>query len=363
MDAEREKLSRAPAPPRPSAEVKTPSSTAAVKAGVRVGVIGAGAIAQVALLPILHKLRGVCLTAICDNDGAKARMLAQRFGVSDYFTDEEDLLSAGLVDAVIVATPNHMHEPHTLSALHAGVDVMCRQPLALTAAGVGKILDAASKAGRKIVASYPMRFRSDAQALAGFLRGRELGALFGVRAQEYHQRGSAVGWRLRRAEAGGGAFIEYGFVLVDLALWLADFPAPQRVSAQFVRGSGRSSVEETMVVLLSCAGGFTCTFDVTWSYVGDHDRSEFELLAEDGSARLGPLRVVKYLGGRPRDVTPTGASTRESLLMQGHRGELAHFVAVLHGDAPYEPPEDQRIVLRVIEAAYRSAEEGRDIIL
>lgn len=343
--------------------MRTPSSTAVIKPGLRIGVIGAGAIAQVALLPILHKLRGVRIAAICDNDGAKARMLAQRFDVSDYFTDEEDLLGAGLVDAVVVATPNHMHEPHTLSALHAGVDVMCRQPLALTSAGVEKILDAATKSRRKIVASYPMRFRSDVQALAGFLRSGELGALFGVRAQEYHQRGSAVGWRVRRAEAGGGAFIEHGFALVDLALWLADFPAPQRVSAQFVRGTERSSVEDMMVVFLSCAGGYACTFDVTWGYVGDHDRSEFELLAEEGSARLGPLRVVKYLGGRPRDVTPTGASTRDSLLIQGHRGELAHFVAVLRGDAPYEPPTDQRTVLRVIEAAYQSAEQGRDIAL
>jgi len=58
-------------------------------------LIGAGAIAQVALLPILHKLRGVSIAAICDNDGAKARMLAQRFDVTDYFTDEEDLLATG----------------------------------------------------------------------------------------------------------------------------------------------------------------------------------------------------------------------------------------------------------------------------
>jgi predicted dehydrogenase len=118
-----------------------------------------------------------------------------------------------------------------------------------------------------------------------------------------------------------------------------------------------------MVVLLTCAGGFACTFNVTWSYVGDNDRAAFEILAEDGSARLGPLRVVKDLGGRPRDVTPTGAAARDSPLLQSHRAELAHFAAVVRGDAPYDAPEDQLTVLRVMEAAYKSAEGACEVRL
>ena len=84
---------------------------------IRVGVVGAGAIAQLAHLPLLSKLRGAQLVALCDNDRPKARALADRFDVPDVFTDIEDLLEFDELDAVVVATPNRLHEPHMLSAL------------------------------------------------------------------------------------------------------------------------------------------------------------------------------------------------------------------------------------------------------
>jgi predicted dehydrogenase len=342
---------------------RTPGSTTAVKPALRIGLIGCGAIAQIAHLPILTKMRGVKVAALCDNDGAKARTLSQRFAIPDYFTDIDEMFAADVLDAVIVSTPNHLHEPHALSALRANVDVLCERPLALTARGVERLLTAAERVKRKIAASNPLRFRTDVQALAGFLRGGELGRVVGVRAGEYHRRGSATGWRVSRPESGGGAFLEYGLGLVDLALWLAEFPAPERVSAHFDRKPGASTVEDTMVALVICRGGLGCTFNVTWTYRGDQDRWAFELLATEGSARLSPLRVAKDLSGRPQDVTPSGAATRDIPLIQSHRAELAHFAAVVRGDAPYEAPVDQVTVMRVIEAAYQSAEEGREVRL
>lgn len=343
--------------------MRTPSSTANIESTLRFGLIGCGAIAQLTYLPILTRRRSLRLAALCDSDNAKARALAQRFEIGDYYSDVDDMFAGTDLDAVIVATPNHLHEPHILSALHAGVDVLSERPLALTVAGVERILQAGKRAGKKVVAANPLRYRTDVQALAGFLRGGELGKVFGIRTGEYHRAGSVDGWRLRRAEAGGGAFFEYGFSLVDLALWLLDYPAPRRVSAHFVRAPGNATVEDTMIVLLTCEGGYACTFNVTWSYAGDHDRWAFELLASGGSARLSPLRVVKQFGGRARDVTPTGAVTKDLPLIQSHRAELAHFAAVVRGEAPYEPPVEQLTVLRVIEAAYRSAEEDREVRL
>ncbi len=58
-----------------------------MKPAVRIGVVGAGAIAQIAHLPALARARGAQLVALCDNDGPKARTLADRFGVADVFTD------------------------------------------------------------------------------------------------------------------------------------------------------------------------------------------------------------------------------------------------------------------------------------
>lgn len=334
-----------------------------MKPTVRIGVVGVGAIAQIAHLPALARLRGVKLVALCDNDGPKARALAERFDVEDVFTDIEDLLELDELDAVIISTPNHLHEPHVLSALAAKVHVLCERPLALTSRGVERILNAAARADRKVAVANNYRFRSDVQAVSSFLRGGELGKLFGVRAGHYQPRRAAEGWRFRRAEAGGGAFMEHGLPLLDLALWLADFPEPVRVSAHMERSRGASAVEESLVALVECAQGKTFTIDVSWSYVGAEERWWFDVLATRGSAQLAPLRVVKELNGKAVDVTPRGAATRDSALLQSYRAEIAHFLAVVDEAASYEPPTDQVTLLRLLEAIYKSADEGKEVRL
>ena len=65
-----------------------------MKDGVRIAVVGTGAIAQLTHIPVLSKLRGAKLVALCDNDAAKARALADRFDVPDVFTDFEELLDS-----------------------------------------------------------------------------------------------------------------------------------------------------------------------------------------------------------------------------------------------------------------------------
>ena len=333
-----------------------------MKPNIRVGVVGDGAIAQLAHLPLLSKLRGAQLVALCDNDRPKARALADRFDIPDVFTDIEDLLEFDELDAVVVATPNHLHEPHVLAALAAKVHVLCERPLSLTARGVERILAAATRADRKVFVANNHRFRSDVQALDRFLRGGELGKLTGIRAGVYQPRIRHEGWRARRAEAGGGAFFDQGLPMVDLAMWLADYPAPVRVWAHMDRPRG-TAVEESALVTLECDTGVAFTFDISWAYVGYDERWWFETLSSRGSARLAPLRVVKELNGKPTDVSPGGAAARESSFNQSYRAELAHFLSVIREETPYEAPTDQLVLHKVIEAAYRSADEGKEVKL
>jgi len=333
-----------------------------MKPNIRVGVVGAGAIAQLAHLPLLSKMRGAQLVALCDNDRPKARALADRFEIPDVFTDIEDLLEFDELDAVVVATPNHLHEPHVLAALAAKVHVLCERPLSLNARGVERILAAANRADKKVFVANNHRFRSDVQALDRFLRGGELGKLTGIRAGVYQPRIRHEGWRARRAEAGGGAFFDQGLPMVDLAMWLADYPAPVRVWAHMDRPRG-TAVEESALVTLECESGVAFTFDISWAYVGYDERWWFETLSSRGSARLAPLRVIKELNAKPTDVSPGGAAARESSFNQSYRAELAHFLSVLREETPYEAPADQLLLHKIIEAAYRSADEGKEVRL
>src|ERR1700682_2288685 len=83
---------------------------------LKVGIIGGGAIAQVAHLPVLKKMKGVEVQAICDTDLPKARALADRFAVKDAFDDIEELLRYETLDAIVICSPTHLHESHIQAA-------------------------------------------------------------------------------------------------------------------------------------------------------------------------------------------------------------------------------------------------------
>lgn len=311
---------------------------------IRLAVLGLGAIAQTTHLPVLAKMRGVRIAALCDNDGAKARSLAQRFGVRDVYTDIEELTECPDIDGLIITTPNHLHEVHVLSAR-----------------GVERLLTAAEKAKRVVMVANNHRFRHEAQALDAFVRGGELGKVRGVRAGAYRRRAQVAPWRLRRAEAGGGALLELGLPLLDLAGWLTDFPRVTRLSASMERAKGTNAVEESALVFIECAGGFTVTIDVNANYIGDDQRWWFEIIGTKGSARLAPLRITKEIHGSPVDVSPTGAATKDTLYIQSYRSELAHFVAVLREEEPYEPPRDQVRVYKLLDAIYKAADDAKEL--
>src|SRR5262245_1242199 len=314
-----------------------------------VGVVGAGAIAQVAHLPALSRVKGAQIIAVCDNDIAKAQALGSRLGVRDVYNDIEDLMSFSRPDVVVICTPNHLHEVHVIAALSARAHVLCERPLALSVAGIETIQAAARRAERIVMAGMNRRFRSDVQAVKGFLEGGELGGLRAMRAGWYVFRPSRspADWRQRRAESGGGALLDLGLPLLDLALWMAGRPVPIHVTATLTRSDGVSAVEDSGCALVVCENGFSMFIDVSWHHVGDAERFWFDVNGSKGSASIARLRVFKELHGAPVNVTPTGAAGRENAFSVSYRAEWAHFLAAVRGEV--EPPQlEEQIVLHRI---------------
>jgi len=331
---------------------------------IRVGVLGAGGIAQVAHLPVLRKLPGVEVAAICDNDVGKAQALAARFEVKDTYDDIEEVLRYANVDVVVICTPNHLHEIHVTSALAAGVHVLCERPLALTLAGVERVLAASDKYGKRVMVGMNHRFRSDVQAVRGFLAGGDLGPLQAVRGGWYTFQPSRqmLGWRLRREQDAGRSLLAALLPLIDLAMWLAGRQTPKRISAHQTR-SRKDAVEDMGSALIVCENSVSITMDVSWRHLGEGERFWFDIVGAKGSAMIQPLRIFKEQHGAAVDVTPTGATGRETQFIQSYRAEWMYFLAVIKGDVNAPPPRDQLALQRVLDAIYRSADEGRDILL
>lgn len=332
---------------------------------VRLGIIGAGAITQVAHLPVLRKLKGVQVVGICDADLPKARALADRFQVGDAFADIEELLEYEKLDAVAVCTPNHLHEPHVVAALAAGVHVLVERPLALNLAGAQRLLRQAEKREKLLVVGMNHRYRADVQLVRSFLQSGELGKLESIRGSwhVFRPTRAQLGWRQRRDEAGGGAMLDLGHAILDLALWLANNPRPVRVSASLQGLESARGVENSGSAFVVCEGGLSIFLDVTWHHIGEGERFGLGLRAAKGTAGINPLNVWKELHGVPTDVAPTGAIGRENAFSASYRAEWAHFLAVLKGEAKPFDNTEQLTLHRIMDAIYKSATEGKDVDL
>ncbi|MEE8250912.1 MAG: Gfo/Idh/MocA family oxidoreductase, partial [Gemmatimonadales bacterium] len=333
-----------------------------MSAEIGVGVIGAGGIAQIAHLPVLSRFDEVRITGLCDNDLSKAKALADRFGIADVYDDIEDLLRFSRPDAVVICTPNHLHEVHVQAALSAGAHVLCERPLALSLRGTEKLIAEQKKTDRVLMVGMNNRYRSDVQVVRSFLQRGDLGRLRAIRAGWYLFRPSriAFGWRLKKEQAGGGVMLDLGLSLLDLGLWLAENPQPKRVSATFCWDDEETDIEDAGTALITCDNGMSIFIDVTWRYLGLSEKFWFELLGTEGAASISPLRVSKEMQGAAVDVSPSGALRHENPVTASYRAEWASFVAAVRGEIAAPKLEPQVAALRLLEAIRESAEEGRE---
>jgi predicted dehydrogenase len=343
----------------------TAGRSASTSDRLKVGIVGAGAITQVAHLPVLKKMRGVELQAVCDTDTPKARALADRYGVKDAYDDIEDLLRYAPLDAVVICSPTHLHESHIQAALSANLHVLVEKPLAMTAASVQKILRAVEKRDRIVMVGMNHRYRPDVQIVRSFVQSGELGTIESVRGSWHVFRpGRAqLGWRQRKDQAGGGAMLDLGLSILDLGLWLAGSSPPARVSASLDPSAKDRSVEQSGSALVVCENGTSIFVDVTWRHLGEGERFGVGLRGSKGSAGINPLNVWKELHGVAVDVSPTGSVSRENAFTASYRAEWAHFQAAIAGEAKIPALQEHLTLHKVVDAIYRSALDGRDVTL
>lgn len=327
-----------------------------------IGVIGAGGAAQVVHLPILKRLPDVKLAALVDADRAKAKTIAERFGVPFVGESVADLERAERVDAVVVCTPNDAHEHGVVAALELGKHVLCERPIAPTSAAAARMIAAAKRAERQLMVAMNQRFRYDVRAIKQFVASGELGEIFFVRSAWLNRRHRRPvrGWRRDPRRAGGGALMDLGVQAIDLALWLLDFPHVTRVTAHF-HGSG--DVEDSAVALMALEGGATASVEATWELREERDRHAVYAVGTAGSAGITPFRVLKEMETGLTDVTPPLDTSLGNPYTVSYRQEWAEFLRFVRGEKPREVEEEQVDLMRVVEACYRSAEEGREVVL
>jgi predicted dehydrogenase len=183
---------------------------------IRYAVVGLGHIAQVAVLPAFAHAQNSELAALVSDDPEKLEKLGRKYKVKAQFTyaELEEGLRSGLVDAVYMALPNHLHREYSERAARAGVHVLCEKPMAVTEEDCRSMIRTAEENNVKLMVAYRLHFEEANLKAIDLVQGGRLGdprlfdSVFTMTVKE----GDI---RLNPRELGGGTLYDIGVYCIN----------------------------------------------------------------------------------------------------------------------------------------------------
>jgi predicted dehydrogenase len=160
--------------------------------------------------------------------------LVERYASPWRGTEYSEMLAAPGVDAVVICTPNALHVPQAQLALQAGKHVLVQKPLALSCADAQALVDLSAQARRLLFVDYTYRFLDTMAALRAAVSHRpaQVRAVF----HNIYGPGQEKTWFFDPRLSGGGALVDLGVHLLDLALWLVQPSAVRLVDVELHGG-------------------------------------------------------------------------------------------------------------------------------
>lgn len=309
--------------------------------GLRIGLVGAGRWAGVhrhALREVGAELAGVVVAS-----EASAQRVRDDWKIPAT-TDMSEFLSWQL-EAVVVASPNHLHADHGEAALQAGKHLLVEKPMAITLAGCDRLIAAAAATQKVLAVGFEMRvftlFARIGELLDEGRIGRPLHLKLDLWRRPY--RSGAGGWKTDPAKL-GSTVLEEPIHYLDLARWYLG--EPLRLQAWANSRPGREALFENLDIRLEFGGGAQAL--VTRSIAAFGHRVTLALVGERGA--------ISALWSGTMDVDP---QPMVSLTLHTDSGTEAIRIGRETGHA-FDVPKQMRAFLEAIEKGTKVPATGED---
>lgn len=316
---------------------------------MRIGFLGAGAIARQALAPAVHGVAGGELFAAAARDPRRAGALEPERVHRDYAA----VLADPDVEAVYIALANDAHLPWALAALRAGKHVLCEKPLALDVDEVDRLTEAARAAGRLLVEASWYQWHPRTVRARDLLASGAIGTVTGVDGG-FGFRGVSPGNYRLDPRFGGGAGYDVGCYPVSAVLWAAGRPVTTVAARARL---GPSGVDLATEMSLDLAGGGAA--QVRCSMDGP-EQQWLRITGESGAVELESPAFTSLRSASWLLVDAGGQQSREQFApCDPYALMVEAFCAAVRGEQPWLVPASQsRACAAVLQAARASADSG-----
>ncbi len=225
------------------------------------------------------------LIAVCDLNVEEARLFADRYGARHVFRDYRDMVAMDELDIIAVATPNYLHARMALAALKADKDVLCEKPMAIRVSDAEAMVREARRRKRRLMVNVAMRFTDIHQEVQRRVAAGALGDVYYAKSHWIRRKGIPFAdfpptgdmargeWFVDKRRAGGGASVDIGVHLYDLAWWIMGAPKPATVLAstysellpdRLAKVGVKGDVDDLAAAFVKFKTGQTLFLEITW---------------------------------------------------------------------------------------------------
>jgi len=338
---------------------------------LRIGVAGLGRIGWAFHCKRLGDHRDWSLAAVADTDPARRQEAVTTYGCAA-FADFAELCAKGGLDAVVIATPTHLHEAMVLTALQHGLHILLEKPMAPTYDEALRIVEAAERAQRVLTVYQPHRLGAYFQHLKAVVNDGRIGRVTMV------QRGAFSFARRNDWQSlqkyGGGMLNNYGAHYLDQVLQLVGYDV-RRVWCCLQRVASLGDADDVVKILLEMDGGVVADCTISQATVG---KIPYEFIV------WGTCGTVEYLANQitvrwydpaalpPKDLDPSLASAdrkypSDALTVQTETVPVnpalqvdvyANLAQAIRGAAPLFVPPRETLALVALLARCRESSAG-----
>ena len=331
---------------------------------IRAAIVGLGSWGKTLVDSVHGKTDDIRFTAACTRTPAKVETYCHEHGLQ-LNASYEQLLANRNIDAVVLATPNSLHEAQITQAAAVGKHVYVEKPFTLTLASAHAAVDAVTRAGVTLAVGLNRRFHPNMLELTRRVRAGELGTIGTLHAEltaatGFHR--PTTSWRTLAAEEPAGAMVSIGVHLVDAMMNMVG-----RVREVYCVAANRGGPhgDDTTHLMLQFECGVTGLIYCSVAATRNHRTAVYGTrgFAEVLKPQMDVLRFIPIVTGNASHLARIPAPEVIEHAGYNYVGKsLTEFARCIRESAPY--PISTIDVLHgvaVLEAAIKSAAAKRPV--
>ncbi|MDO6439880.1 Gfo/Idh/MocA family oxidoreductase [Cyclobacterium sp. 1_MG-2023] len=326
---------------------------------ISIGIIGAGNFSS-RHIEAIQQIPELEISAICRRDPALLAKLADKYkllGETNYL----ELINNPKIDAVLIATPHHLHTKIAIEAALAGKHILLEKPMASTYADCKAINDACNQSGVKLMIGQVAQFSPGFVAAKQCIASGEIGEIFMVKATSisFWKHGDRKDWHLKKI-SGGGYLLTVAIHQLDALCALVPSEV-SCVSAHMTNTFHEDEVDDGGVILLDFKNGQKASLHYTGFKQGVND------ICLDLNGSMGSLKIDNTQGaflGKDQKYSLLPGSFSKNWMSEALVNQWKEFSsAILENREPRASGNHTLKVMKVVFAAFESASTGKSIRL